>query len=284
MADTLARASRLDLAIRRGKVAALTGRRLWAWARHPARYPAPQLATDAGFPYLLHRSQTAILAGDPRADPRLEQGKYTNLALAAPCLDGAVVTPDRPLSFWRAVGRPSRARGFRHGREVRGGCIVPTIGGGLCLLSNALFVAGVRSGWTILERHGHTLDGGGGTGMWGLDATVAWPFVDLRMAPARAAARLAVSVGDGVLTVEIRSAQPMHAKVSVRETWRAQQGSIRENHIERQIASSTGVVARERIAQNRKRLVTSLTQHRSCLSCNQLSCHARPRDLHEVGS
>ena len=31
---------------------------------------------------------------------------------------------------------------------------MPSIGGGICLVSNALFAMAVRVGWSILERHG----------------------------------------------------------------------------------------------------------------------------------
>ncbi len=82
--------------------------------------------------------------------------------------------------------------------ELRAGCAVPAIGGGLCLLSNALFALAVELGWEILERHGHSM---ALADPHALDATVAYPYVDLRIAPRRGTAVLAVAVRGDVLVV-----------------------------------------------------------------------------------
>jgi vancomycin resistance protein VanW len=128
---------------------------------------------SARIPHELYRRRWPVAARDA-VDPRLEQGKQINIALAAPYLSGLVVAPERPFSFWRAVPRPTAARGYRPGMELRGGCVVPTAGGGLCLLSNALFAAAAELGRWILERHGHTMTAGV-AGAADLDATVLWP-------------------------------------------------------------------------------------------------------------
>ncbi len=75
------------------------------------------------------------------ADPRLEAGKRRNVELAATAFHGVATSAARPLSFWRTLGPATAARGFAWGMELRSGCAVPAIGGGLCLLSNALFAA-----------------------------------------------------------------------------------------------------------------------------------------------
>src|SRR3954470_5652647 len=121
---------------------------------------------------------------DAFAHPALEQGKRRNLELAVPQFDGLLLTPERTLSFWRVLGRASQNRGFSWGMELRGGCVTPAIGGGLCLLSNAIFELAVRAGWKIIERHGHSLEAvPPAAGNAPLDATVAWPDVDLVVAP-----------------------------------------------------------------------------------------------------
>src|ERR1041384_1083314 len=121
-----------------------------------------------------------VLRADGFAHPALEQGKRRNLELAVPYFDGLLVTPQGTLSFWRVLGRASESRGFSWGMELRGGCVTPAIGGGLCLLSNAIFELAVRSGWRIIERHGHSLEAmPPAAGTVPLDATVAWPDVDL---------------------------------------------------------------------------------------------------------
>src|ERR1700743_3485817 len=80
------------------------------------------------------------------AHPTLEAGKRHNVKLAATAFHGVVIAPDRPLSFWRTLGPATAARGFTWGMELRAGCAVPSIGGGLCLVSNALFAMAVEQG------------------------------------------------------------------------------------------------------------------------------------------
>jgi glycosyltransferase involved in cell wall biosynthesis len=66
------------------------------------------------------------------------------------------------------------------GRELREGCIIPSIGGGLCQLSNALYDAALSAGFEIVERHAHTQVIPGSLAEVGRDATVFWNYVDLR--------------------------------------------------------------------------------------------------------
>ncbi|MEO7689683.1 MAG: VanW family protein [Sphingomonas sp.] len=126
-------------------------------------------------------------------DRLLNAGKIQNLRCALRGLDGIEVEAGRTLSFWRQVGRPVRRRGFVPGRELREGCMIATIGGGLCQLSNALYDAALQAGLEIVERHGHTRIVPGSRAAAGRDATVFWNYLDLRMRgprPFRIEARL----------------------------------------------------------------------------------------------
>ena len=71
-------------------------------------------------------------------------------------------------------------RGFVKGRELREGCIIPNVGGGLCQVSNALYDAALQAGHEIVERHAHTQVIAGSLAEQGRDATVFWNYVDLR--------------------------------------------------------------------------------------------------------
>ncbi|UUZ55703.1 VanW family protein [Massilia sp. H-1] len=84
------------------------------------------------------------------------------------------------FSFWRQVGRATTLRGYVPGRELREGCIVPAIGGGICQLSNALYQAAADAGLEIVERHAHSQVIPGSAAAIGRDATVFWNYVDLR--------------------------------------------------------------------------------------------------------
>jgi len=125
-------------------------------------------------------------------DPRervLLLGKVHNLRRAIRALDGVEVEAGKVFSFWAHVGRPSRRRGYVAGRELREGCIIPSVGGGLCQLSNALYDAALTAGLEIVERHAHTQVIAGSLAETGRDATVFWNYVDLRF---RAAGRLRI--------------------------------------------------------------------------------------------
>jgi hypothetical protein len=159
---------------------------------------------------------------DPREWP-LEWGKLENLRVAARSLDGCEFAAGQPFSFWAQVGPPLRVRGFVEGRELREGCVVPGVGGGLCLLSNGLFAAGKRAGFEILERHPHSRRPPGSRAELGEDATVAWNYVDLRLCSSRPW-RLEVELGADQLRVRIRARALRRPITVIESTGRADVG------------------------------------------------------------
>ena len=149
--------------------------------------------------------------------PILEAGKRHNVALACAILDGLELGPERPFSFWRALGPATLERGFRPGVEIWSGCALPSVGGGLCLLSNAIFEAALRAGMRVLERHAHTRALGEASV---IDATVAYPHVDLRVRP-RGRAVLRARVAHDVLVVAFEgdeAATPITLQMDVEGT------------------------------------------------------------------
>ena len=126
-------------------------------------------------------------------DRALNAGKIQNLRAAISGLDGIEVGAGEVLSFWRQVGKPLRRRGFVEGRELREGCMIATVGGGLCQLSNALHEAVLDAGLDVVERHAHTRVVPGSRAEVGRDATVFWNYLDFRIRsprPFRIEARL----------------------------------------------------------------------------------------------
>jgi hypothetical protein len=110
----------------------------------------------------------------------LQAGKIHNLRQAIQQIDGITIPAGEIFSFWAQVGRPSKFKGYAVGRELREGCIIPTIGGGLCQLSNALYDAALKAGLEIIERHAHNQVIPGSLAEIDRDATVFWNYVDLR--------------------------------------------------------------------------------------------------------
>lgn len=129
---------------------------------------------------LLSSIRSPLFTETDAAEAQLQLGKIQNLRIAKQSLDGIYLPPDALFSFWAQLGRPTRRRGYVSGRELRQGCIIPTIGGGLCQLSNAIYQAATKANCPIVERHAHTQIIPGSAAALGEDATVFWNYVDLR--------------------------------------------------------------------------------------------------------
>jgi VanW like protein len=91
-----------------------------------------------GFPHLLAESITPLFTNADLRERPLLLGKNENLRLACGSINGRVLNSGNSFSFWKQVGPPWASCGFVMGREVREGCVIPTIGGGLCQLSGSL--------------------------------------------------------------------------------------------------------------------------------------------------
>lgn len=128
---------------------------------------------------LAHDEHRLYSSTDPR-EHALELGKVQNLRVAAAAIDGIRLSPGETFSFWLACGRPSRRRGYVVGRELRGGCMIPSVGGGICQLTNALSRVAHSAGMEIIERHSHTVHPPGFFIDGATDATVFWNYVDFR--------------------------------------------------------------------------------------------------------
>ena len=103
-------------------------------------------------------------------------------ALAAARLDGLTLKPGETLSFWRAVGRPTRRRGYVEGMILRNGRVASGVGGGLCQMTNLLYWMTLHTPLTVTERWRHGYDvfpDSNRTQPFGSGATCAYPHRDL---------------------------------------------------------------------------------------------------------
>lgn len=145
---------------------------------------------------VIAESKTALWTETEPEERFLLAGKIQNLRLVVKKLDGLEIPAGETFSFWKQTGRTSRMKGFVAGRELREGCIIPNVGGGLCQVSNALYDAAMKANFEIVERHAHTQVVAGSLAEQGRDATVFWNYVDLRFRspePFRIEARLDAS-------------------------------------------------------------------------------------------
>lgn len=226
--------TRADAVLFELKACAFRMRRLWRDAlAGPERLPQ---ADAASFACVVASSRTPLWAEVPPAERALQRGKVQNLRVAARRLDGTLLESAAVFSFWKQLGRASRARGFARGRMLREGCIVPATGGGLCQLSNALYDVALKAGCAIVERHAHSRRVPGSLAALGRDATVAWNYVDLRFA------------SDGPLLLRVRlDARDLIVELLARNRTAAH---------ERDIAAG----------------VDTLRDAASCESCDETSC------------
>ncbi len=167
--------SRWSSAIFQGKVAVLRIRQVGRNLVHPV--PRHRRA-DSKLPVVLAEIRASLYEG---REPEMELGKAQNLRLVAALLDGVSVPAGETFSFWRQVGRCDPGRGFVRGREIRQGCVIPSVGGGICGLTNGLYEAALKAGLEVVERHPHSKVVPGSAAERGMDATVAWNYLDLRL-------------------------------------------------------------------------------------------------------
>jgi glycosyltransferase involved in cell wall biosynthesis len=173
-------------------------RRLRRWAAGDELIHAPILA------------QLRIpLWNDGRPDEfMLVAGKVHNLRIAAKAFHAVEIPAGACLSFWQQLGRPTARHGFVRGREIREGCVVPALAGGLCQISNALAICATRAGFELVERHGHSArieDASAHAEQ--VDATVFWNYVDLKIrAPKAWRLELELDASELVLTLRAQAA------------------------------------------------------------------------------
>lgn len=263
------RLQRLDF---QARVVAHSVRRLGKWWADQRSFPAVSMAPTRTFPVTL--AQVFVASRASSFGPRLEAGRWHNLRLAADAIDGVEVSADRPFSFWRAVGRLSAQRGYMEGAHFEGGCITPAVGGGICALSDALYEVALRADCEILERHAHTLFVArpGQPLPKRVDATVKWPYVDLRFAPRSGSLLLTCSVARDGITVAVRSRRSLARPVEL---------AVEQTAPTREALLHTRLVRiregeREVVGRDRKRVVEQ--PKRTCDTCEETSCrHHRNR-------
>lgn len=102
-----------------------------------------------------------------------------NIEVAADYLDGTVILPGYMISFNKIVGPRSLLSGFKEAPEIYEGEMVAGVGGGVCQVASTLHAAAYLGGLDIVEHTNHSRPSSYIT--MGLDATVVWPVLDLKI-------------------------------------------------------------------------------------------------------
>ncbi len=195
------------------------------------------------------------------ADMALQKNKVTNLRLAAEQLHSTVIRPGETLSFWRLVGRPTRAKGYLEGMVLENGQVGKGIGGGLCQLGNLLHWMALHSPLRVAERWRHSFDVFPDENRvlpFGSGATLAYNYLDLQLKNETAEPfQILVWLTETELCGEIRASQPPAVRFQViekehvieHEAWG---GYSRHNKLARQIfdAQTDQLLGEEVILEN----------------------------------
>lgn len=123
------------------------------------------------FPVVLGSFTTTLAGSRPE--------RTANVRLAAQALDGTVLDPGQVLSFDRVVGPRTLERGYLQAPVILHETRQLQTGGGVCQTASTLFVAGLLSGLSSVERwrHSSPVD----YIALGHDATIAWGAKDLKL-------------------------------------------------------------------------------------------------------
>lgn len=170
----------------------------------------------ASHPHLVCRYERPLICypGQEASFPN----KRRNVELALAGIDGVLIAPGETFSFWRCVGRPTRARGYGRAAAIRDEVLTEDVGGAVCLVSTLLYNAGLLGGFTIVERRCHSVDSYGDRRYFelGRDAAVEHPYLDLRFRNDLDVPQLLRAYPDGERVVaEVWSAAPLAQGVAI---------------------------------------------------------------------
>jgi vancomycin resistance protein YoaR len=105
-------------------------------------------------------------------------GTY-NMKKALLLANGTKIDAGATFSFFKTVGPCDKANGFLIAGAIENGRHIDSYGGGICQASTTIYGAALRSGMKIVERHNHSIPSA--YCEIGQDATVSYPYTDLKL-------------------------------------------------------------------------------------------------------
>lgn len=161
----------------------LRQRKMWYYAK--MRFDGNRYAANRRplFAHTLCEQRSLLINEHTGADIAYQYNKAHNLRLAAQAISGVVVMPGETFSLWRLARHADRRERYRDGLCVHNGRLVAVYGGGLCQLSNLLFLLFLATPLTIVERHTHKVKefpNPSPDDLCGVDATILEGWLDLR--------------------------------------------------------------------------------------------------------
>ncbi|BCN30661.1 VanW family protein [Anaeromicropila herbilytica] len=114
------------------------------------------LSSDCNYEYIIHH--TPLIRDLKDVELFLQYNKVENLKIAISKINNIVIHPGETFSFWRLLGKPTRAKGYKEGLILDSGHLRKGVGGGLCQLTNMLYWMALHTPLTITERYRHSYD------------------------------------------------------------------------------------------------------------------------------
>lgn len=187
--------------------------RRFLWIKMNKIFAAVQ--SEEILPFSCFTDQTVLLRKLKDVDMWMQYNKITNLKIATKKVNGIVLHPGEIFSYWKAIGNPTRRKGYVEGMILHNGSFHAGTGGGLCQLSNLIFWMTIHTPLTVIERHRHGYDvfpDSNRTQPFGSGATCFYPHGDLMIRnDTQDDYQLLVSVGEEFLEGEWRvSTQPQY--------------------------------------------------------------------------
>lgn len=172
-------------------------------APRPIQYASGQHYDSGQFGFVMSEFSTKYRTGSGLA------GRIKNIELAVQAINGTVLEPGGELSFNQTVGQRSYERGFESANEISNRRIVKGVGGGVCQVAATLHAAAFFAGLSLPVYHPHSRPAR--YIEMGLDAMVAWPSQDMRIANVYPfPVRVRASAQNGQLTVRLEGAGKAH--------------------------------------------------------------------------
>ncbi|MEK8127769.1 VanW family protein [Paenibacillus filicis] len=232
--------------------------RYWQWLRMNSHVSSKRLQQP--LPYLVHTHRTPLLRKLQDVDMWLQHNKIVNLRIASRRIHGVCLRPGETFSYWRAIGKPSRRKGYLPGMLLHHGKVKVGIGGGLCQLSNLIYWMTLHTPLVVTERYRHSYDvfpDAGRTQPFGSGATCFYNYVDLQILnPTESTYQLCLELTEDELVGEWRSDSPCPYTYEVIEKnhWFTQElwgGYVRHNTIYRNRFEREGTwIDEEFVAEN----------------------------------
>ncbi|MCL1797642.1 MAG: VanW family protein [Eggerthellaceae bacterium] len=129
--------------------------------------------------------KTPLLRKLKDVDMYLQYNKIENLKIAVPKINNMTIKPGETFSYWKAIGKSTKRKGYLKGLVLQNGTFTAGIGGGLCQLSNLIYWLTIHTPLTVTERHRHGYDvfpDSNRTQPFGSGATCFYNYGDLMIA------------------------------------------------------------------------------------------------------